>query len=97
MKMRKLSALLMSGVLTASALAGCGSDAANGAQTQTDSTAQSQTAQADTTDAAAVETQDVSLKIWVPEEAVEDTDAAVKAFDDLHDEFNITYEIAVVG
>ena len=43
------------------------------------------------------ETQDVTLKIWVPEEAVEDTDAAVQAFDDLHDEFNITYEIAVVG
>ena len=33
MKMKKLSALLMSGVLAASALAGCGSDAASGTQT----------------------------------------------------------------
>lgn len=97
MKMKKLSALLMSGVLAASALVGCGSDAQRGAQAETDNTAATQTAQADSNAAAPVETQDVSLKIWVPEEAVEDTDAAVKAFDDLHDEFNITYEIAVVG
>ncbi len=97
MKMKKLSALLLSGVLAASALVGCGSDAQSGAQAQTDNTAATQTAQADSNAAAPVETQDVSLKIWVPEEAVEDTDAAVKAFDDLHDEFNITYEIAVVG
>lgn len=42
-------------------------------------------------------TQDVTLKIWVPEEAIEDTDKMVKEFDRIHDEFNITYEIAVVG
>ena len=97
MKMKKLSALLMSGVLAASALVGCGNDTQSGAATQTDNAAATQTAQADANAAAPVETQDVSLKIWVPEEAVEDTDAAVQAFDDLHDEFNITYEIAVVG
>jgi len=45
MKMKKLSALLMSGVLAASALVGCG-DSAQGGATQTDSTAQTQTAQA---------------------------------------------------
>ena len=43
------------------------------------------------------EAEDVTLKIWVPEEAVDDTDAAIAAFDELHDEFNITYEIAIVG
>lgn len=42
-------------------------------------------------------TQDVTIKIWVPEEAVEDADKMVKEFDRIHDEFNITYEIAVVG
>ena len=46
---------------------------------------------------ASAESTDVTLKIWVPEEAVDDTDAAVQAFDDAHDEFNITYEIAIVG
>ena len=95
--MKKLSALLMSGVLAASALVGCGNDTPSAAATQTDNAAATQTAQADANAAAPAETQDVSLKIWVPEEAVEDTDAAVQAFDDLHDEFNITYEIAVVG
>ncbi len=94
MKMKKLSALLISGALAASVLAGCGESAQSGAATQTDSTAATETAKAE---AAPVETQDVTLKIWVPEEAVEDTDAAVQAFDALHDEFNITYEIAVVG
>jgi len=39
----------------------------------------------------------VTLKIWVPEEEVESTDEMVKSFDDAHDEFNINYEIAVVG
>ena len=56
MKMKKLSALLMSGVLAASALVGCGSDAQGGAQAQTDNTAATQTAQADSNAAAPVET-----------------------------------------
>ena len=94
MKMKKLSAILLLGVLTASALVGCG-DSAQGGETAT--TTDAGTATTDTAAAAPVETQDVTLKIWVPEEAVDDKDAAVKAFDDLHDEFNITYEIAVVG
>ena len=95
MKMKKLNAILLSGALTASALVGCGDSAQGGAvATSTDAGTATQT---DTAVAAPVEAQDVTLKIWVPEEAVEDTDAAVKAFDDLHDEFNITYEIAVVG
>lgn len=102
MKMKKLSAILLSGVLAASALVGCGDEAqSQGGAAQADTAAATtDTAATDTAataDAAPVETQDVTLKIWVPEEAVEDTDAAVKAFDDLHDEFNITYEIAVVG
>ena len=95
MKMKKLNAILLSGALTASALVGCGDSAQGGAvATSTDVETATQT---DAAVAAPVEAQDVTLKIWVPEEAVEDTDAAVKAFDDLHDEFNITYEIAVVG
>ncbi|MBO5621176.1 MAG: extracellular solute-binding protein [Butyrivibrio sp.] len=95
MKMKKLNAILLSGALTASALVGCGDSAQGGAvATSTDVETATQT---DAAVAAPVEALDVTLKIWVPEEAVEDTDAAVKAFDDLHDEFNITYEIAVVG
>ncbi len=95
MKIKKLSALLLTVVLTASALVGCGDSAQGGGATQTDSTAATQTAQADAAAPAAAE--DVSIKIWVPEEEVEITDQMVKAFDAAHDEFNITAEIAVVG
>jgi arabinogalactan oligomer/maltooligosaccharide transport system substrate-binding protein len=92
MNLKKLSALLMTSVVTMSALAGCGSE--SGAATA--QTATTQTASADQA-AAPVETQDVTLKIWVPEEEVDITDQMVQNFDDAHDEFNITYEIAVVG
>ncbi len=102
MKLKKLSAVLMTAVIASSALIGCGSSAPQqaaetGAAQADTATATSTTTETATAEAAPVETQDVTLKIWVPEEAVDDTDAAVQAFDALHDEFNITYEIAVVG
>ena len=98
MKLKKLSAVLMTAVLASSALIGCGSSAPQeAAQTAQADTATTTTTESAAAEAAPVETQDVTLKIWVPEEAVEDTDAAVQEFDSLHDEFNITYEIAVVG
>lgn len=88
MKLKKLGTLLLTGALTATAVAGCGSaDSAGGSTTQT----------ANSGAAAAGGTENVSLKIWVPEEEVETTDQMVKDFDAAHDEFNITYEIAVVG
>ena len=90
MNLKKLNALLLTGVLTASSLAGCGSAGA-------DNAASSAAPSSDTAAPASGETQDVTLKIWVPEEEVDITDQMVKNFDEAHDEFNITYEIAVVG
>ncbi len=81
--------------MAASLLAGCGEAANNGGNTAT--TGDTTVATTQSGEAAAVETQDVTLKIWVPEEEVDITDQMVKSFDDIHDEFNITYEIAVVG
>ncbi|MBO6284400.1 MAG: extracellular solute-binding protein, partial [Pseudobutyrivibrio sp.] len=83
MKLKKFTALMLGAMMLAGAFVGCGSakEESAGAKDQ----------------AATEETQDVTLKIWVPEEEVEITDAMVKKFDELHDEFNITYEIAVVG
>ena len=95
MKFKKLGALIMTTAMAAGVMAGCGSaDApADGssaqAATQTDTKADSA--------AASGETEKVTLKIWVPEEEVGITDEMVKSFDAAHDEFNITYEIAVVG
>ena len=100
MKLKKLSALLLTGALTASSLVGCGStDNTSGAKAANDTQTEAGPAATTTTDTASqtVETQDVSLKIWVPEEEVEITDKMVKDFDAAHDEFNITAEIAVVG
>ena len=94
MNMKKLSALLMTSVVTISALAGCGSES-TGAGTATQTTGTS-TVTADQS-AAPAAAEDVTLKIWVPEEEVDITDQMVQKFDEAHDEFNITYEIAVVG
>jgi len=83
MKLKKFTALMLGAMMLAGAFVGCGSAKEESAGSKDQ--------------AATEETQDVTLKIWVPEEEVEITDAMVKKFDELHDEFNITYEIAVVG
>ncbi len=86
MKMKRVLATMLSAVVVAATLAGCGASGSG-----------SDEGKASTTAAQSGETQDVTLKIWVPEEEVEITDSMVKKFDEIHDEFNITYEIAVVG
>ena len=91
MKFRKLGALMMTAVMAAGLMTGCGS-------TDAGTTAGAATADATTqTAATAGETQKVNIKIWVPEEEVDITDQMVKDFDAAHEEFDITYEIAVVG
>ncbi len=105
MKLKKLGALMMTATLTAGTLAGCGGSDNSSATTASSETATEETAaateekSAEATEAAEAtgETEDVTLKIWVPEEEVDITDQMVKDFDEAHDEFNITYEIAVVG
>ncbi|MBO7402547.1 MAG: extracellular solute-binding protein [Lachnospiraceae bacterium] len=82
--MKKIIALLLAAMMIVS-LAGCG---------KTTEDPKGTTPGATNTPGQA---ENVTLKIWVPEEAVSDTDAMVKEFDRIHDEFNITYEIAVVG
>lgn len=85
MKMKKLLATMLAVATVAGTFVGCGSsESASGSNNQAAASAEG-------------ETQDVTLKIWVPEEEVEITDAMVKKFDEIHDEFNIKYEIAVVG
>jgi arabinogalactan oligomer/maltooligosaccharide transport system substrate-binding protein len=95
MNRKRFGTLTLSTLMAASLLAGCGEAANNGGNTAT--TGDTTVATTQSGEAAAVETQDVTLKIWVPEEEVDITDQMVKSFDDIHDEFNITYEIAVVG
>ncbi|MBR1860812.1 MAG: sugar ABC transporter substrate-binding protein, partial [Lachnospiraceae bacterium] len=99
MKMKKLTAILMSMALGVSVLAGCGSsDNGSASAGSTGSTGNGTgTAASSAAEAASGENQDVTLKIWVPEEEVEFTGEMVEKFDEIHDEFNINYEIAIVG
>ncbi len=91
--LKKAGALLLAATMALS-LAACGSEeATSGAQ----SGAATATASAGASDTKSAAAEQVTLKIWVPEEEVEITDQMVKAFDAMHDEFDITYEIAVVG
>ena len=96
--MKRKSIALMSMTAILAAVTGC-SGAAETATTTTDSATSTQEANTESAEetAAPAETEDVTLKIWVPEEEVDITDQMVKNFDEAHDEFNITYEIAVVG
>ena len=84
MKLKRFGALMLSAMMLAGVFTACGSS-------------KNDEKISNSTQGAAGETQDVTLKIWVPEEEVEITDAMVKKFDEIHDEFNIKYEIAVVG
>ncbi len=94
MEFKKIGAIALSAAMGITALTGCGSEAGTAANTTNTANTTNNT---DTTQPAATETQDVTLKIWVPEEEVDITDQMVKNFDEAHAEFNITYEIAVVG
>ena len=97
MKAKKIGALMLTSAIALGTVAGCGAETSNQASTDVVDT-QTATASNDKDAASgAVETQDVTLKIWVREEEVDITEEMVKKFDEAHDEFNITYEIAVVG
>mgnify|MGYP004611145701 CR=1 FL=1 len=49
------------------------------------------------TDAAGTEVQKVDLKVWVPEEEVELTTQMCGVFNELHPEFDCTFDISIVG
>lgn len=97
MKARQIGAIAMAAILSASVLAGCGESGGTGSTASTASTAGTAAAGDAGAAAASGDSEAVTLKIWVPEEEVEITDQMVKDFDAAHDEFTITYEIAVVG
>lgn len=48
-------------------------------------------------DAGSGEVEQVSLKVWIPEEEMEITQAMCEAFDEAHPEYDCTFDIAVVG
>ena len=107
MKFKKVTALALCVAMSATALAGCGSKAAT---TDSQTAAPAESAAADTAETAAteeapVETKDVTLKVWAPQEDQNPNDtyangmlaAMCDAFNEAHPEWNITYEYGVCG
>lgn len=89
--MKKVIAMLLAVVMMMSLFAGCGNSASN-TETNTSNTP----AQAP----AAGETQGVeqiTLKVWVPEEEIDICKQMCAAFDEAHPEYEITFDISVVG
>ncbi len=93
MKMKKIGALLLAVVMSMSTLVGCGSgDAGESSMSGTEQQAVGATGQS-----ADGEVEQVNLKVWVPEEDMEITQAMCEAFDEAYPQFDCTFELAVVG
>ncbi|MCR4694957.1 MAG: extracellular solute-binding protein [Pseudobutyrivibrio sp.] len=84
---RRLLALALSATMLA--MVGCGEAESNGAAEADKATEAASTEE--------VETRDITLKVWTPEEDMGITEQMCQAFDDAHDEYNITYDISVTG
>lgn len=99
MKMKKVLALAMAAVLSVGMLTACGgeatTDTTTDAATTTDTTTTTDTEATD--DAAEVTVEDITLKVWCPEEEMEITQQWCDEFQGLHPEYNITWDVAVVG
>ena len=94
MKMKKVLATVLATAMTVTMLAGCGGSDNSGqgaaASAQNDAAAGN---------AAPAEVQDVSLKVWVPQNQVDTKiiDQQEAAFAELHPEWNITWTTEIVG
>lgn len=104
MKLKKAIALLCTAGMLMGMLSGCGNSDSGGSNTQ------SQTGGASNTDSSAGtgnsestagasdgEVEQVNLKVWVPEEEMEITQAICNAFNEAYPQFDCTFDIAVVG
>lgn len=87
-----------------SVVAGCGSNNSSGSNTSNTGTGNAATeAAADSSEDTAAsapadgEVQAVSLKVWTPEEEMEITQQMCDKFNELHPEFDCTFDIVVVG
>ncbi len=91
MNMKKALALTMATVLSVGTLVACGSSDASGDASASGSTGSDVEAGTE----AGVEK--ISLKVWCPEEEMEMTQELADSFQAAHPEYEITWDIAVVG
>lgn len=85
MKAKKVMALTLATVMAMSMVTGCGSKDQGGNSKAGESTS------------AASQVQDITLKVWSPEEELDITKQMCESFDEAHPEYNCTFDIAVVG
>lgn len=107
MKKKKIMAAVLTAVMAVSMLAGCGGKSDNGAQgsgtessgTESSGTESSGTESSGTQAEATGEVQDVSLKVWCPQNQVDTKimEEQQQAFAELHPEWNITWTTEIVG
>ncbi|WP_026507732.1 extracellular solute-binding protein [Butyrivibrio sp. MC2013] len=93
MKRKKVLALVMASMMAFAA--GCSSSG-----TESASSGEAQSAEVTADQAAADETaevQDITLKVWTPEEDMDITNDMCAAFDEAHPEYNITFDISITG
>lgn len=93
MKLKKIGALLLAAVMSVTMLAGCG-DTSDGGSTGGSGTSGAGSAGAGNS---STEVESISLKVWVPEEDVEITRGMCDSFQAAHPEYDITWDVAVVG
>ncbi|MDE5778704.1 MAG: extracellular solute-binding protein [Lachnospiraceae bacterium] len=97
--MKKLLALALTATMSATLLVGCGGDDA-GTTSQGSGSATGTTAEAGgSSDAGSGETQDITLKVWCPQNQVDSgiMEEQQAAFAAEHPEYNITWTTEVVG
>lgn len=87
MKFKKVLALTLAAAMTLS-MVGCGSNDNGESESSTAGNA-GESIQA--------QVQDITLKVWTPEEELDITTQMCENFDEAHPEYNCTFDIAVVG
>ena len=95
--MKKVLAMLLSLVMAISLLTACGGGGNDSNNSNSNSNPGSSSDSDINTGADASSPEDVSLKVWCPEEEHEIVQQMCAAFDEAHPEYNCTFEVVVVG
>ncbi len=95
-KMRKLLAVVMMVMVAVTGMAGCGKKSGSGTDTPTNEATKAPDATQAATQTPA-EKQDITLKVWEPEEDQEILAQMCQTFADNHPEYNITFDYAIMG
>lgn len=96
---KKVIAMMLAATMSMSLLTACGSgsndNTGDDSAAKPDSTTEA--AKEDDSSSSGGETEQVNLKVWVPEEEMEITQQMADAFNEAHPEYDCSFELAVIG